>query len=152
MWKKKPLDMVAVGDITIDAFIRLKDAKVHCNLRHEDCELCVRFGDKVPYESVVVVPAVGNASNAAVSGARLGLATALIAVVGDDQNGADCLSQLRHEGVSTDYIRTQKGTPTNYHYVLSYEAERTILVKHQAFSYNLPSSFQEPGWIYLSSL
>src|SRR3989344_5809352 len=81
------LDFLAIGDTTIDAFIRLKDAKVHCKINNEDCELCVRFGDKVPYESVEVVPAVGNAANAAVSAARLGLKSALRAYVGEDENG-----------------------------------------------------------------
>ena len=44
------------------------------------------FGDKVPYESVNVIPAVGNSPNAAVaSTARLGLSTALMTNMGDDQ-------------------------------------------------------------------
>jgi sugar/nucleoside kinase (ribokinase family) len=74
----KEYDFVAIGDTVIDAFIKLKDAEVHCNLNHETCELCVRFGDKVPYESVHVVYAVGNSPNAAVSASRLGLSSALI--------------------------------------------------------------------------
>ncbi len=65
------LDFLALGDITTDAFIRLKEASVHCNIHKEECELCMRFADKIPYESVTVVRAVGNAPNAAVSAARL---------------------------------------------------------------------------------
>ena len=60
------LDFVAIGDIATDAFIRLKDANVHCDINIEKCELGVSFGDKIPYEFVEVVPAVGNAANAAV--------------------------------------------------------------------------------------
>jgi hypothetical protein len=44
-------DFIAIGDITTDAFIRLKDVRVHCDINDVQCELCVRFGDKVPYES-----------------------------------------------------------------------------------------------------
>lgn len=152
MWKASPLDILAVGDTTIDAFIKLRDARVHCNIDDEECELCVRFGQKVPYESVTIVPAVGNAANAAVAGARLGLHTGLLAVVGDDTHGEDCLSRLRQEHVSTEYIKVQQGTPTNYHYVLWYESERTILIKHQAYRYELPRKMPAPKWIYLSSL
>ena len=65
--KKNKIDFWAVGDIVIDAFIKLKDAHVHCRIDTDACELCVRFGDKVPYESVTVVPAVGNSPNAAVA-------------------------------------------------------------------------------------
>jgi sugar/nucleoside kinase (ribokinase family) len=146
------LDMLAIGDTTIDAFIRLQDAKTHCDLKSQECELCVKYGQKVPYESVTVVPAVGNASNAAVSGARLGLTTALVAVVGDDQNGKDCIERLRREKVSTAYVKVQRGTPTNYHYVLWYESERTILIKHQAYRYEMPHKMPAPKWVYLSSL
>ena len=39
-------DFVAIGDITTDAFIKLKDADELMN--HGTRELCVRFADKVP--------------------------------------------------------------------------------------------------------
>ena len=42
--------------------------------------------------------------------------------------------------------------PTNYHFVLSYEAERTILVKHQEYPYALPEITEPPKTLYLSSL
>ena len=45
------MDFLAVGDIVVDDFIRLKDASVHCNINNEDCEICMRWGDKIPYES-----------------------------------------------------------------------------------------------------
>jgi len=70
------IDLLAIGDPVIDCFIRLKDAKVHCNIDHEECELCVKFGQKIPFEFAVEVPAVGNAANAATACARLGLSAA----------------------------------------------------------------------------
>jgi ribokinase len=145
------LDFVAIGDTVTDAFIRLKDAAVHCKLNTEECELCLRFGDKVPFEYVKVVKAVGNSANAAVSAARLGLRAGLVSNLGDDDNGRDCLAELRRNGVVTDYIRTHKGKPTNYHFVLWYEADRTILVNHIAYDYQLPK-LPPPKWIYLTSL
>ncbi|OGI69138.1 hypothetical protein A3A09_02235 [Candidatus Nomurabacteria bacterium RIFCSPLOWO2_01_FULL_42_20] len=146
------IDFLAIGDLVIDAFIKLRDAHVHCKIDTNACELCVRFGDKVPFESVEVVPAVGNSPNASVAAARLGLKSALLASVGDDQNGRDCLESLKKDKVNTKFIRIEKGKPTNYHYVLWYEAERTILIKHTEFNYHLPKDLPEPAWIYLSSL
>lgn len=145
-------DFVAIGDITTDAFITLKDAEVHCNIDKENCELCVRFGDKIPYEDVDVVVAVGNSPNASVSAARLGLKSALVTNMGDDQNGKDCLETLKKNGVATDFVTVEKGKPTNYHYVLRYGAERTILVKHHEYDYVLPNFPTPPKWLYLSSL
>jgi len=148
----KNLDFLAIGDITTDAFIRIKEAHINCNLDKESCELCLRFGDKVPYESVKVVKGVGNSANAAVAATRLGLQAALLTDVGDDQNGKECIGSLSTNEVSTDFVRLHKGLETNYHYVLWYDVERTILVKHQEFPYTFPKLKFPPRWIYLSSL
>lgn len=145
-------EFVSIGDITTDAFITLKDASVNCDLDHANCKLCVRFGDKIPYETVDIVPAVGNSPNAAVSAHRLGLKSALVANIGDDGNGTECLDALTAEGIATEYVRVHEGKKTNYHYVLRYEAERTILVKHYEYEYALPQFTESPQWMYLSSL
>ncbi|MCX6752417.1 MAG: carbohydrate kinase family protein [Candidatus Nomurabacteria bacterium] len=145
------IDFLAIGDIVIDAFIRLKDAHVHCKIDSDACELCVRFGDKVPYESVTVVPAVGNSPNAAVCAARLGLCSSLVTNIGDDKHGQDCLTSLKNDKVITDYVTTEKSKITNYHYVLWYDIDRTILIKHTKFEYKLPE-LKKSSWMYLSSL
>ena len=146
------LDVLAIGDTTIDAFIRLKDARAHCSINNETCELCLRFADKVPYESVTVIPAVGNSANAAVSAARLGLQSGFLGWVGDDDNGKACIDAFAVERVDTSFITQEKGRPTNYHFVLWYEDERTILVKHENYAYHLPPIQNPPRFIYLSSL
>ncbi len=144
-------DFIAIGDIVTDAFIRLKEASVNCDINHEKCKICLTFGDKVPYESVEIVRAVGNSANAAVAATRLGLKSALIAHIGNDQNGKECVETLVKEGVGTEFIKEHPGMETNYHYVLWYEDERTILVKHQEYEYSLPA-IGNPKWLYLSSL
>lgn len=143
-------DFVAIGDITTDAFIKLKDAEELMN--HGTRELCMRFADKVPYEEVIEVRAVGNAANAAVAVKRIGLASALIARVGDDENGEHCRETLKSNGVADEYMETQPGLPTNYHYVLWFGAERTILVKQTKFTYSMPTFASPPKYLYLTSL
>lgn len=145
-------DVLAIGDTTIDAFIRLKDARVTCDMNDEHCQLCVRYGDKIPYEFVEIIPAVGNAANAAVAAARLGLSAGLRAHIGDDENGNDCLASLEKDGVDTTLIVRETGKKTNYHYVLWYDVERTILIKHEAYAYSLPEHLEPPRWLYLSSM
>lgn len=149
--EEKNYDFVAIGDITTDAFIRLRDAKVLCDESGRKCELCLRFGDKVPYEFVEEVIAVGNSANAAVSASRLGLKSAMVTNVGDDHNGAECIATLKRNGVATDFVTVHKNKETNYHYVLWFEEDRTILVKHQEYEYNFPD-IGTPKWIYLSSI
>ena len=143
-------DFLAIGDTVTDAFIRLKDASVHCDINQEHCTISMRFGDKIPYEEVYVIPAVGNSANAASAAARLGLKTAFLSNIGDDYFGTECLNALKAEGIATDFVTINKGIKTNYHYVLWYEDDRTILVKHEQYPYTLPD-INTPRWIYLSS-
>jgi len=147
----KKIDFLSIGDITIDAFIRLKEAEVHCDLNHDTCMLSMRFADKIPYENVYVVNAVGNSPNASVSASRLGLSAGLITNLGNDRNGDDCVQSLKKDGIDISHVTQHKDSPTNYHYVLWYQSERTILVKHNQYQYKLPN-FEEPRLIYLSSL
>ena len=107
------IDILAIGDVVIDAFIRLSDAEVKCDENGENCRLSVRYGDKVPYDSVEVCYAVGNSANAAVSASRLGLKAALYAYVGGDQNGKDCISSLQKDGVDTEYVHIDNDNKTN---------------------------------------
>lgn len=147
----KNIDILAIGDVVIDAFIKLEDAEVNCDIDMKNCRLSVRFGDKIPYKSVEICNAVGNSPNAAVAASRLGLSSALISYVGDDQNGKDCIAELEKNNVNTEYVKMESGMKTNYHYVLWYDVDRTILVKHEHFNYSLPN-ISTPKWIYLSSL
>jgi len=148
----KQLDFVAVGDIVTDAFIQLKDAQVNCDIDKENCKLCMDFGSKIPYEKVTVVPAVGNSPNASVSALRLGLNSAIVTNMGDDKNGEEILEQLKKEGINTQFVSVEKGKNSNYHYVLLYDAERTILIKHHEYKYALPKFEAPPRWMYFSSV
>ena len=144
-------DFITIGDTVTDDFIKIKDARVHCEIDDTNCELCVRFGDKVPYESVQSVYGVGNAANAAVCASRLGIDTAFVSDVGGDELGEKTLGALSAQNVHIGLIRIHDDMQSNHHYILQYEAERTILIKHQEYPYALPE-IGEPKWIYLSSL
>ena len=136
---KNDYDLIAIGEIAIDAFIRLKDASVHCDVNKENCQICMAFAAKIPYESVTEIPAVANAGNASVSASRLGLKSAIVANIGKDKNGEICLESFKKDGVSTEFIGIHQNKNTNYHYVLWFEDERTILQKHSDFDYKLSS-------------
>jgi sugar/nucleoside kinase (ribokinase family) len=150
---KNNYDVIAIGDTVVDAFIKLSEAHIEDSdlINHGEMQLCMPFASKVPYESVTVIPAVGNSANAAVSASRLGLRCALVSFVGNDVNGRECKFSLDGENVSTEHLIMENGKTTNYHYVLWYKDERTILIKHENFKSYLPD-IGTPKWIYLSSL
>ncbi len=112
----------------------------------------MKWGDKIPFESSVLISAVGNAANAAVAAARLGLSSGFISNVGGDDFGKKIIATFTGENIDTQYIKINSDLPTNHHYVLLYEAERTILIKHEAYPYTLPENLVAPKWMYLSSI
>ncbi len=149
---EEQMDFLAVGDMVTDAFIKISAANTGSGVTQEGKKLCFELGDKVPFDTVEIVRAVGNSANAAVSATRLGLNSALISDVGGDEEGKRCLDALKESGVDNEYITVHEGFETNYHYVLWYEEKRTILVKHQEYPYSFPELKTPPKWMYLSSL
>lgn len=144
-------DFIAIGDVVTDAFIQLREAEVHKHMRHESREICMPWGTKIPYDGVIEVFAVGNCANAAVAASRMGLSSALVSNHGDDEIGKKNLQSLEGNKVATEFVKSHSGIKSNYHYVLSFKGERTILVKHEEYPYNLPD-VGEPKWLYLTSL
>lgn len=142
---------VAIGDVTTDAFIRLFSDQAEV-MGGDHPKLCLGYGDKIPFEKAYIIPAVGNSANASVSAARLGIPSALVAHVGDDEQGREMIARLRKEAVDTRFITVNNGIPSNYHYVLWYKDDRTILIKQEDFQYHVPKLLEEPRWIYFSSV
>lgn len=148
------LDVLSVGDIVTDAFIKLFDDKAVTYENDDGKWIAIPFGMKVPFDHVEILEAVGNAPNASVSFARLGLNSGLISNVGSDMHGRDMITALHKEDVDSRYVRTNANKMSNYHYVLWYKDERTILIKHEEYDYHWPSikAKEAPRWLYFSSI
>lgn len=110
------------------------------------------FADKIPYETLEVIPAVGNASNVAVGLSRLGFKVGMVTAIGDDVFGKQILEAYDKEKISKEFVKINPGVPTNYHFVLNYQAERTILIKHNSYQYVPLKTIGDVNWIYFSSI
>lgn len=151
----KQIDVISVGDTVIDDFIRLIDDQGKLQDEGKGKKwLSVPYGMKVPFEKSTVIYGVGNAANAAVNFSKLGLVSALITNLGADQRGRDVVKTLEKKGVETHLIKMQTGKKTNYHYVLWYKEDRTILINHEHYDYHWPHLHKSeiPKWIYMSSI
>lgn len=150
---KQP-DIVCIGDIVTDAFIKLKDDKAVTYQNDKGKWLAMNFGTKLPYDHVEILEAVGNAANAAVAFARLGLDASFVTNVGGDSHGRDMINALHKEKVDTRFVRINPDKKSNYHYVLWYKEERTILIKHEEYDYHWPHlrPSETPKWVYFSSI
>jgi ribokinase len=149
------IDVISVGDTVVDDFIRLFEdqGRVEDNGKG-DKWLSIPYGMKVPFEKSTKIFGVGNAANAAVNFAKLGLNSTLATNLGDDDNGREVVRTLQKKGVDTFLIKLQRGKKTNYHYVMWYKEDRTILINHEHYDYHWPHlhKSETPKWIYFSSI
>ena len=147
-------DVLSIGDVVTDAFIKLIDDEEYIIENDKGKWLAIPFGTKIPFDHAEVIEAVGNAANGAVAFARLGMNTGFVTNVGSDQEGRDIIAALHKQGVETSLVRTNPGMKSNYHYVLWYKAERTILIKHEEYDYHWPHlrPKETPRWVYFSSI
>lgn len=144
-------DLISIGDCVVDTFIPLDDAEVDekGGLR----KLILRYGDKIPVGPSLSLVA-GNAANNAVGGSRLGLKTAIYTNVGDkDEEEYDqrIVAKFKLEKIDIRYVVHDKNLPSNHHIVLNFKGERTILIHHQPWKFNLPD-FDRSRWVYLTSM
>jgi ribokinase len=148
-------DVVSIGDIVTDDFIQLEDNEARSYVdEHGTKMLAMEFGAKLPFSGRQVVAGVGNASNAAVAFARMGLHTGFVTNVGNDQYGRDMIDVLEQNKVNTHLVRINRGKASNYHFVLRLGSERTILIKHEEYDYRWPHLHEAevPKWVYFSSI
>lgn len=143
--------IMAIGDIFTDAFIQLNEDSARVDTDEDGTKrLSLPFGQKPPYDKVDIVKSVGPSPNAAVSCARLGLNSFLLAWLGDDQTGQESLDHLRSEGVDTSLMISQPNTASTYWYVLRYGSDRTMLVKSEPYNYEFKAPEEAPDWVYLA--
>jgi ribokinase len=149
------VDVLSVGDVVSDAFIKLLDDKAWSYVdEHGKKVLAMEYGTKVPFDHAVIVEGVGNAANAAVSLTRLGLNCGFVTNVGEDKYGRGIIAALNANKIDTRWVTINPGKVSNYHYVLWYKEERTILINHEKYEYNWPNlrKNEAPKWIYFSSI
>lgn len=92
-----PLDLLVVGDIDVDIYLRVP--------RLPD------FGEKIRGELLGLRPG-GVAANVAVAARRLGLATGVHGIVGDDEHGRFTRAALVEEGVDLGALQIDPAATT----------------------------------------
>jgi ribokinase len=147
-------DVVSIGDIVTDAFIKLLDDQAVTYENEQGKWLAMQFGTKLPFDHAEVIEGVGNAANAAVAFARLDINSAFVTNVGGDSHGREMINALHKNSVDTRFVRINPDKKSNLHYVLWYKEERTILIKHEEYDYHWPhlTPAETPKWVYFSSI
>jgi sugar/nucleoside kinase (ribokinase family) len=141
-------DLITIGDSVLDTYIPLQDAIVEMSRGKK--KLILRYGDKIPVGPSVTLVA-GNAANNAVGSSRLQLKTAIYTNLGNDQEAQKVKDLFKKEKIDTRYLVFNSDLPSNHNIVLDYHGDRTILVYHQPWKYNLPE-LERTKWVYFTSL
>lgn len=147
-------DVVSLGDVVNDQIIRLPRHAVRRRSHDGGDWLEIPLGRKVALEEDSTEEAGGSAANAAVALSRLGLRVGLSSFLAHDQVGLDILAGLRAHDVDTRLVHVDAPAHTVRNFVLAYEGERTILVRHAGFRYHWDGlrESEVPSWLFVTSL
>jgi sugar/nucleoside kinase (ribokinase family) len=141
--------ILSIGEATLDSYIFLSDANVHCNVDKTKCEFCVNYTDKMVADDLIFSVG-GNAANTAVAFSRLGFESQLFSVRGNDWIGRQIAETLVKEKIDTKYVSEVEGE-TSYATALIFQGERQLIVYHVPRKYRLPN-FEPVDWVYLTSM
>lgn len=145
------LDLLSVGDATLDVFLAPTELESLCTLDSKECLICFSYGDKIPVKSIEYSIG-GNAANNAVGTRRLGIKSGILVTLGGDDTGNQILQKLEKEGVNMKYVIQQPTAGSNYSTVINYAGERTIFTYHAPRSYEFPVNLEIAPWVYLTSM
>ncbi|MBU2542727.1 carbohydrate kinase family protein [Patescibacteria group bacterium] len=144
------LDLITIGDSTIDNIVTIDDAKIKCDLKKDERLLCFNYAEKIPIKHMVQSVG-GNATNIAVGCKKLGLNVAIVTELGDDVGGFSIKHEMEIAKINTGLLKILKNKETRYSVILNYQGERTILSYYAERSYTLPK-LPKTKWIYYTSL
>lgn len=133
-----PNRVLVVGDANVDLVLR--------------GDVVPRWGQAEQLLDAADLVLGGSAAIVACGLARLGVPTALAAVVGDDEFGRVAVRALEDAGVDTDRIRVDPGAPTGLSVILSGD-DRAILTLPGAIPTLRPDDARLRGerWVHVAS-
>lgn len=143
-------DVIAIGRVTIDAFLTIDEKNKHFKIDQKKKELTVKFGDKALVDKVDFLPG-GNAANVGVGLSRLGIRTAVVAEVGEDDFAKRVIVNLESEKVDSSLV-VSSNKQTDFSVVINTLGERTIFCEDLEREHDFDFSRVHCNWIYLTSL
>lgn len=153
-------DVVTIGDVMKDIFVFPAEDEMEKPIEHEQIRrhvegekfLLFEFGDKITI-SDIHYDVGGAAGNVAAGLAKLGLKTSIVSCVGQDSEGEEILEKLKKAKVQVDHLEIKRGKKTSFSIIISYRAERSILVFHsfQPDDFTIPKNL-ETDWVYVGPL
>lgn len=127
-------DCICIGSATQDVFVLSRGAQIHRlqQVEGEQAYLAFEYGAKIMVEELFV-SAGGGAVNTSTSLAHLGLSSAIVCEVGEDDSAAMIRGALQTAGVDVSLMVTNCCLHTGYSVILTgFDGDRTVLVHRGA--------------------
>lgn len=147
-------DVITIGDASEDVFIRPSELKISDSRSVVSGKvMSFELGEKIPVEEVEDEVG-GSAANVAVGLSRMGLKTAIITALGEDDAGEKILKCLKTEDVDTGNVDVKAGNKTNFGLIINtLDGERTIFVYRGIKYENLKiKKSLDPHWVFVTPL
>ncbi|MFA5029324.1 MAG: PfkB family carbohydrate kinase [Patescibacteria group bacterium] len=157
--QNKKYDLVVIGGATRDILFYSKEGElISTNNIARQRMLAFEYGAKI-YADRVFTEFGGGAVNVAVGGARLGLRTAVICRVGNDQNGREVIENLKEKKVDVSLVKIDRSAVTGFSIILTINnpAKEHVALLHRGANEMLSASDLALGklkteWFYLPAL
>ena len=151
-------DIITIGGAVEDITFHTKEGVLIDNKRDilRQRLLAFEYGAKIKISSVHTTFG-GGAANAAIAAARLGLKSACVCAVGDDERGRKIVANLKREKVDTSFVQIIKGEESGLSFLVVGPGDEHIIFSHRAANSKLtiPKNLladAESEWLYLTSL
>ncbi len=147
----KHFDVIAVGKTTVDLFLTIYDDNKRVNLDEKTKKICFNHGDKIPIDKIQFSIG-GNAANVSIGLKRLGLKTAIVAEIGQDEFSEKITNCLEKEGIDDSLIIKSANEVSPFSVIINYKNERTIFSEHNEMEHDFDFKNYTTDFIYLTSL
>jgi len=153
------LDVITIGDAMKDIFVfpsinemekPISGDKI--NLSRDEKFMVLDYGGKISV-SDAEISIGGTACNVAVALAKMGLKSGIVSAVGEGSEGEEIINRLEENHVNTKYIEMYPEKKSSFSVIISYKAERSILVYHgfTPEEFILPKE-SDNKWFYIGPL
>lgn len=155
----KKFDFITIGGTTEDITFYTKDAIMINNKRDvlRQKLMAFEYGAKLKVDRAYSTFG-GGASNAAVCLSRLGLKTAALVSLGNDNRGQDILQNFKKHKVDTALVQVQKDFETGFTFFIVGGDKEHVGFSNRAANSRLKigretkASLSEAKWLYMTSL
>lgn len=151
----KEYDIITVGSAVVDAFVKTAPSDSEILHIHHHVDMCYPLGSKILVDNLEFFTG-GGGTNSAVAFSRMGLRTAFLGMIGNDNNSKMILDELHRENI--DFIG-KRGETSGFSVILDAIAKDRTVFAYKGCNDDLSGINKKNNeknlktkWFYFSSM